>query len=159
AELISLSDALKILRDNPNRVVVTDWETLCARVPAPGEIVRNTIELRVGAREGFDELIRTLSLGGFERSGIVESVGQIAVRGGIIDLFPAGSDHPIRLEFFGDEIESIREFDPGSQRSIRDLERVDVMARLFHAEDDLLASTILDHLPPTTTAFLEEPER
>src|SRR5688500_4382710 len=87
-------------------------------------------------------------------------MGDYAVRGGIIDIFPAGLDNPIRIEFFGDEIDSIREFEPLSQRSMRDMDRVELMARLFHADDaDELTSTLLDHLGARPIVFLEEPER
>ncbi|MBC8145361.1 MAG: DEAD/DEAH box helicase, partial [bacterium] len=159
AELVSLSDALKTLSDDPLRIIVTDIETLSAPVPSAGNIAKAIVELRVGERVGLEDLARKLALGGFERADIVESVGQYALRGGIIDIFPAGADNPIRIEFFGDEIESMREFDPMSQRSVRDLPRIELMARLFHAEDDELAATILDHIRPETVIVLEEPER
>ena len=160
SELASLSDVLKTLNDNPTRAVVTDVETLCAGVPSAARIGQSIIELKRGERIGFEELVRTIALGGFEKKDIVESLGDYAVRGGIIDIFPAGLDNPIRIEFFGDEIDSIREFEPLSQRSMRDMDRVDLMARLFHAEDaEELTSTLLDHLGPRPILFLEEPER
>jgi len=160
AEVISLTDALKSIGDNPNRVIVTDVETLGERVPTAGNISGNVIEIRRGEQMGFEGLTVKLALGGFERSDIVQSVGEYAVRGGIIDIFPVGTDNPVRIEFFGDEIDSIREFDPLSQRSVRDLEKIGLMAKLFHSEDsgDLSAS-LLDHLSPNTTIVLEEPER
>lgn len=159
AELVSLSDALKTLSDDPLRIIVTDVETLAAPVPSAGNIAKSIVELRVGEHVVLEDLARKLALGGFERAEIVESVGQYALRGGIIDIYPAGADHPVRLEFFGDEIESMREFDPMSQRSVRDLPRIELLARLFHAEDDELAATILDHVRPETIVLLEEPER
>ena len=58
-------------------------------------------------------------LQGFERKELVENQGDISIRGGIVDVFPLGYDSPLRFEFWGNEIESIREFDPLSQRSIR----------------------------------------
>lgn len=160
AEVISLTESLKLLSDTPNRVVVTDVETLGERVPQSGKIAGSVLELRRGERVGFEDLARRLALGGFERADIVQSVGEYAVRGGILDIFPVGSERPIRLEFFGDEIDSIREFDPLSQRSMRDMSSVSLMARLFYSEQqDELTATLLDHLPETTTVFLEEPER
>lgn len=160
AEVISLTDALKSLSDDPNRVIVTDVETLGERVPTAGNISGNVIEIRRGERMGFEGLTMKLALGGFERSDIVQSVGEYAIRGGIIDIFPVGTDNPVRIEFFGDEIDSIREFDPLSQRSVRDLATIGLMAKLFHSEDSgELSASLLDHLTAGTTIFLEEPER
>ncbi|MEO5928567.1 MAG: transcription-repair coupling factor, partial [Candidatus Kapaibacterium sp.] len=155
-----LTDALKSIADNPDRVIVADVETLMAHVPTAQRITGSVIELKLGENVGFEELTRRLALGGFERADIVQSVGEYAVRGGILDVFPVGSEHPVRLEFFGDEIDSMREFDPMSQRSIRDRGSVSLMARLFHSEqEDELSSTILDHIGENTIIYLEEPER
>jgi len=160
AEVISLTESLKALADSPNRVIVTDVETLGERVPQRGRIADSVMELRRGEKVGFEDLARRLALGGFERADIVQSVGEYAVRGGILDIFPVGSERPLRLEFFGDEIDSIREFDPLSQRSLRDLPVVSLMARLFHSEqEEELTATLLDHLPESLIIFLEEPER
>jgi len=160
AEVISLTDTLKSIADNPDRVIVTDVETLAEHVPAAAKIAGSVIELKRGDRVGFEDLARRLALGGFERADIVQTVGEYAVRGGILDIFPVGSEHPIRLEFFGDEIDSIREFDPLSQRSVRDRDRVSLMARLFYSEqEDEFSATLLDHIRDTTIIFLEEPER
>ena len=160
AEVVSLTDALKSLADRPDRVVVTDVETLAAHVPTARNITGHILPLKVGDRVGFEEFTLRLAKGGFERTDIVESVGTYAVRGGIIDIFPVGVDNPVRVEFFGDEIDSMREFDPASQRSIRDFASINLMAKLFHSEDeDQLTATILEHLPPNAIFFLEEPER
>ncbi|MBX7216276.1 MAG: hypothetical protein K1X90_04840, partial [Candidatus Kapabacteria bacterium] len=160
AEVISLTDALKSLADRPDRVVVTDVETLAAHVPTARNITGHILPLSVGDTVGFEEFTLRLAKGGFERTDIVEAVGTYAVRGGIIDIFPVGVDNPVRVEFFGDEIDSMREFDPASQRSIRDFTSINLMAKLFHSEDqDQLTATILEHLPQNTIFFLEEPER
>ncbi len=160
AELASLSDVLKMLGDNAVRIVVTDVETIGARVPSSTDIGTNLVSLQTGERVEFEGLTRRLALGGFERRDIVQSIGEYVVRGGIIDIYPAGAANPYRLEFFGDELESIREFEPMTQRSVRDLDRVDLMARLYHAEDqEQLTATLLDHLPANTVAMIEEPER
>ncbi len=160
AEVISLTDTLKSISDDPHRVIVTDVETLAERVPTAANISRNILELQTGDRAGFEDLGRKLALGGFERADIVQSVGEYAVRGGIIDIFPVGTDNPVRVEFFGDEIDSIREFDPLSQRSIKDLGKIGLMTKLFHSEEsEQLSATLLDHIGERAIVFLEEPER
>ncbi|MCB0712979.1 MAG: transcription-repair coupling factor [Ignavibacteriae bacterium] len=160
AEVISLTDVLKVLSDNPVRIILADLETLAERVPTSVDIGASVTEFRRGAALDFEKFARSLALGGFEKTDIVDTVGEFAVRGGIIDIFPIGSENPYRIEFFGDEIDSIREFDPASQRSVRDLDRVSIMSRVFHSEnEELLTATLFDHLKPGTLALLDEPER
>jgi transcription-repair coupling factor (superfamily II helicase) len=75
----------------------------------------------------LDEFVAHLSSGGYERHETVEMPGQFAVRGGIVDVFSAEAARPVRIELFGDSVESIREFDPNTQRSVRPLERTTVL--------------------------------
>ena len=75
------------------------------------------LRLRAGDEVDLDELTRTLTAAGYHRTDRVEARGEFAVRGGIVDVFPAQADHPIRLDFWGDEIEEIRRFSVASQRS------------------------------------------
>ncbi|MBU2227748.1 MAG: transcription-repair coupling factor [Proteobacteria bacterium] len=77
--------------------------------------------ISVGDTRERDELVRKLDEGGYSRMTLVEGKGEFSVRGNVIDLFPPMARNPLRLEFFGDELESIREFDEGSQRSIGEL--------------------------------------
>jgi transcription-repair coupling factor (superfamily II helicase) len=72
----------------------------------------------------LDELIGHLRRAGYESHDMVEMPGQFTVRGGIVDVFPAEAERPVRLEFFGDSVESLREFDPNTQRSVRPIEHV-----------------------------------
>jgi len=160
ADVVTLTETLKRLSENPNRVVVTDVESLVEHVPPPPRISGSLVELRRGDELPFEAFGRQLALGGFERVDFVQSVGEFAVRGGIVDLFPVGTDGPIRLEFFGNEIDSIREFDPMSQRSMRELPGVTVLTQLFHSDQpDALTATLVDHLPNSTISVLQEPDR
>jgi transcription-repair coupling factor (superfamily II helicase) len=83
--------------------------------------------LAVGDEFGFDLLQEQLYELGYHRSDVVAAAGEYAVRGGIVDLWSATADTPVRVEFFGDEIESIRRFDLGTQRSTEPLERLEVV--------------------------------
>jgi transcription-repair coupling factor (superfamily II helicase) len=76
------------------------------------------LTLRTGEEMALEDLVQHLESIGYERREPVEMVGEYSVRGGIFDVFPAEAAHPVRIEFFGDEIESIRQFDVESQRSI-----------------------------------------
>ncbi len=81
------------------------------------------LELSAGVTLGLEELVEHLALAGYERVERVEARGQIAVRGGLIDIFPTTGREPLRVELFGDEIESLRAFSPFTQRALHDVER------------------------------------
>jgi transcription-repair coupling factor (superfamily II helicase) len=87
------------------------------------------IKIERGFEIERDDLIERLIEEGYRRVGYVELEGEIAVRGGILDIFPPGENLPKRIEFFGDFVESIREFDPETQRSLRELERIEIAVR------------------------------
>ena len=72
-------------------------------------------------------LLEALDEGGYRREDPVTGPGQIALRGGILDIFPSDADWPVRLEFFGDTVESLRRFDPGTQRSEGPLESLEIL--------------------------------
>ena len=81
------------------------------------------VTLRVGDDHGLDRLVRELADAAYVRVDLVERRGEFAVRGGIVDVFPATEDHPLRIEFFGDEVEQIRQFAVADQRSMPDSDR------------------------------------
>ncbi|MGQ4807936.1 Transcription-repair-coupling factor [Candidatus Entotheonellaceae bacterium PAL068K] len=107
-------------------VVVTDVSSLRYRVMAPALLRRCLLGLRVGELWGLDDLVSTLLERGYRRTPLVEDVGEFSVRGGILDLFSPGQALPWRLEFFGDEVETIRTFGVESQTSIETLSDITI---------------------------------
>jgi transcription-repair coupling factor (superfamily II helicase) len=99
------------------RILLTTVAALLQRLPPPDLFAGAALALRPGQAIGTDRLARQLADSGFLRVGKVGDVGEFAVRGGIVDLFPPGCEAPVRLDFFGDQIESIRQFDPLTQRT------------------------------------------
>ena len=99
------------------RLVLTTVNALVQRVPPRTAFKGAKLDLRVNGTVKPEELARFLEANGYGRAGTVMEPGEYAVRGGIIDLFPAGEAEPVRLDLFGDTIESIRIFDPTTQRS------------------------------------------
>ena len=97
--------------------VVTTPRALFRRLPRAADFAAAVREIRPGEDHPMDELAACLVRHGFRRTDLVYEVGDFAVRGGILDLFPPGEESPVRLDFFGDTVESIRWFDPQSQRS------------------------------------------
>ena len=107
-------------------VIATSIQALLQPVPEPGELIRNTRVLRVGDVMEPQELMRWLAENGFHSVSAVALPGEMALRGGILDIFAAQWRDPVRIEFFGDSIESIRRFELASQRSLEQLEAVDL---------------------------------
>ncbi len=99
------------------RVVLTTVNGLAQRMPPRSAFADTFFRLRVGGQVDQEALIRFLEANGYGRAGTVMEPGEYAVRGGIIDLFPSGQDAPVRLDLFGDTLETLRTFDPSSQRS------------------------------------------
>ena len=99
------------------RIVLTTVNALVQRVPPRHVFHGASLSLAEGGTVDPDRLVRFLDANGYGRAGTVMEPGEYAVRGGIVDVFPAGRREPVRLDLFGDTIESIRAFDPASQRS------------------------------------------
>ncbi len=119
---------LRVLRamigDTPPRAIVTSGPALMQPVPRRRDIEAATRTIRVGENLDVDELLRWLIERGFERVPAIELPGEFCVHGGIVDVFPPDAEDPLRLEFFGDELESLRRFDVESQRTIETLPEV-----------------------------------
>jgi transcription-repair coupling factor (superfamily II helicase) len=127
---ISQVETLKALSAKLPGVYVTHASALAFRVPPKEQFAQSIIELSAGSDTNFGALLSNLADRGFDRKPLVETYGDFAVRGGIVDVFPFIGENPIRLEFWGDTIESIREFDALSQRSIRELQTVSIIPDL-----------------------------
>jgi transcription-repair coupling factor (superfamily II helicase) len=140
AAAISTKDARTNVASAPNRVVVTSFPALLQPVPSRKQIAQSTLTLRVGESFDPEQLVRWLVERGFERVAAIELPGEFSMHGGILDVFPQTESNPLRIEFFGDEIESIRRFDPETQRKIEDLPAAGVTVLGFSVEgtDDLL---------------------
>src|ERR1051326_7396057 len=99
------------------RFVLTTVNALVQRVPPRSAFAGARMDLKVNAIVKPEDLARFLEANGYGRAGTVMEPGEYAMRGGIVDIFPAGEADPVRLDMFGDTIESIRRFDPSTQRS------------------------------------------
>ena len=109
--------------DRP-RVVLTTMNALMQRIP-PRKIFRERVlTLKLGGRIPTDRLLSFLGNNGYVRTDTVREAGEFAVRGGIVDVFPSGTAEPLRLDFFGDQIDGVRRFDAMTQRTTAKLEGV-----------------------------------
>jgi transcription-repair coupling factor (superfamily II helicase) len=108
----------------PGRLILTTVSALLQRVPPRAFLEGAGRELASGTRIEPDELVRELERFGFNRIETVTEPGEYAVRGGIVDVYPAGAGGPVRLDFFGDELDTLRSFDPATQRSTGEVKMV-----------------------------------
>jgi len=108
------------------RVITTSVEALMRRIAPPLLWVRGCIDLSVGREVNLEELIARLVGSGYRREGVVEGFGQFSIRGAIVDVYPPGSPEPVRIELFDREVDSIRYFDPVTQRSLSGVRSVGI---------------------------------
>lgn len=130
ANVLQRSEVVKQLNSGRNLLVVSFPDALCEKVASSRTLTRNTLTIVKGTRLTMDFVIDTLQEYEFERVDFVVDPGQYAVRGGIIDVFSFANEHPFRIEFFDDEIDSLRTFDPASQLSIKQFDRINVLPNL-----------------------------
>src|SRR5262245_5216566 len=119
--------ALHAIARGTARVVVASAAALLPRVTAPARLLATAIDLKPGQDIAPTDLAELLVDAGFSREDPADQHGEFAVRGGIVDIFPAGATHPVRLEFIGDTIETIRTYDPSTQRSIKPVDEVPIV--------------------------------
>lgn len=159
---VSDIQALRALRESSCAVLVAPPRGFAAHLPPPGELGVRTLQITRGDHADPATMVARLREFGFEQQDFVESHGDFASRGGILDVYTFAGDNPVRVEFSGDEIESLREFDPLSQRSIRELEQATILPNLLVArgadEVRVRAASILDYAATDAVVLLEEPD-
>ncbi|MBW7867455.1 MAG: transcription-repair coupling factor [Brumimicrobium sp.] len=120
ANVVSRTEALDLISKNPNSLIITYPKALFEKVPTKQRIEDNSFKVERGRDYDIEFLNEFLMEQGFSIVDFVYEPGQFAIRGGILDIFSYSNDYPYRLEFFGDEIESIRSFDPVTQLSVKE---------------------------------------
>ena len=165
-----LAERLQVLQTLRARGTETDKPLLVTsyiggalqKVPSAEQMAAGTRELKLGDSLPMEQLCQWLDQNGFVSTTAIQFPGEYAVRGGLIDVFSVDSPNPIRIEWFGDDIDSIRYFDLGSQRSIRAIDTVDLTSAGTDCEDgessnksELVA--VSEYLPDDTLVILVDP--
>ena len=130
ANVLMRSEVLKNLSSGEPAVVVSYPEALSEKVVGNSTLLKNTLRVNRGMKCDMWDIVERVQEMGFEREDFVVEPGQYAVRGGIVDLFSFASDLPYRMEFFDDTVDSLRTFDPSSQLSVKQLDRIDVVPNI-----------------------------
>ena len=147
------ADALQNLIEDETGITIITANALIEKSLSPESLVDNQIYLQKGKEILFNDLIDVLITSGFERKEIVEDVGQLAVRGGIIDVYTWNYDEPLRLEFFGDQLESIRYFNIITQRSTNETDNITILPSLIKSKQ---TSSVFDYINEKSVFIVED---
>lgn len=139
-------------------IILSSLQACLQKLIVPQHFNDLYLHLRKGETYPFETLIASLADMGYVRCPVVSDKGQFAVRGGIIDIFPVSSPEPCRLEFWGDELESLRTFDPIGQKSVKQVDSLQITPA---QEMELIGKTaklgtILDYLGPNTIIVFDD---
>ena len=137
-------------------LIVTYPEALTEKVINKKTLQENTFSLQIGQQISLEAIVAMLAGFDFERQDFVYEAGQYAVRGGIIDVFSYAHDLPYRLELFGDEIDSIRTFDPNTQVSVAEVKRINLIPNVQTHLSDSQRQSLLAFLPRNTKLWFKD---
>lgn len=159
ADISPLSLALRKLSGEEDFILLTTPETLNKSILSEDSFSKNILSVSPGADLDFEEFVTRLNSYGFTRKKMVEEENDFAVRGGIVDIYPENLRQPVRLEFFGNTVESIREFDLATQRSIAKITAVEILPSV-EALDEMQSphEKLINYLKPDTFILLDEPD-
>ncbi len=144
--------AIERILSGKRNIVVTTIDALLVKMFPNARYKGEEFSISVGDTISINKVVETLAKYGFERSESVEGKGQFAVRGGIIDLFCINSDLPYRIEFFGEDVDSIRTFDPVTQRSIDSVSKID----MSQVSENYVSREKVDAVISELKSFLKE---
>ena len=146
----------KLSAGGNKKIVVTYPEALFEKVVLPKTLSGNIINIKVNDTINLESLLELFGMYGFVRSDFVYEPGQYALRGGILDIYSFGNEKPYRVELFGNEVDSIRIFDPETQLSERKLLQVSIIPNVetqFETGDKV---SLLEFLPENTIVWLKD---
>ncbi|MCK4360368.1 MAG: transcription-repair coupling factor, partial [Bacteroidales bacterium] len=137
-------------------MIVTYPEALCEKVISKKFLAKNTIKINVGESLSIDFIIDLMNEYNFERTDFVVEPGQFSVRGGIVDVFSFSNDYPYRIEFFGDDVESIRTFDTVTQLSIDKLKWATIVPDVQNRKIKETRQSFLNYIPKNTSIWIDD---
>jgi len=151
APTMARGDVLERLKDGYDGILVCSIPAFAEKVPPVEAVQSATLDIETGTEIDPEDLIERLVEQGFTRTEFVQAPGDLALRGGILDVFPYTGSYPIRIEFFGDEIDSIREFDIHTQRSVSRRTSARIVPNLEGQATDFRSRiSLTEHMVPNT---------
>ncbi|RPI13740.1 MAG: transcription-repair coupling factor [Ignavibacteriae bacterium] len=159
SEVSPLSSTLRKLSSGEKFILMIEPSVLEKSIITEESFKSNIISIKKNEDYGYDTLLEKLKEFNFNRKNVVEEENDYAVRGGIIDIFPENLNQPVRIEFFGNEVESIREFDLTTQRSISQLSSVEILPSLDEFENIQSSSNrLINYIKDNQLLLLDEPD-
>ncbi len=153
-------EVFQAMLEQQDMTIVTTFDGFMDALIPMTELKKRMISFKVGDTVDFEQLIQDIVLLGYDREERIEGPGQFAVRGGIMDIYPLTEEVPIRIELWGDEVDSIRTFDVDSQRSIENLQEIVLYPASDFPEEAFKRVSFLDYFDKETSIlFLDEPAR
>ena len=146
----------KISMGGNKKIIVTYPEALFEKVIMPNTLQQNMIQIKTNDSIDLNELMQSLINYGFQRTDFVYEPGQFALRGGIFDIYSFGNEQPYRIELFGEEVDSIRLFDPATQLSERKLLQVNIIPNVTTQFEDTQKIPLLNFMPKDTLVWLKD---
>jgi len=146
----------KISMGGNKKIIVTYAEALFEKVVMAKTLQQNIIQIKTNDHLDLNSLMQQMVDYGFERTDFVYEPGQFALRGGILDIYSFGNEKPYRIELFGEEVDSIRLFDPASQLSERKLLQVNIIPNVTTQFEDTEKIPLLDFLSNDTIVWLKD---
>ncbi|RYZ15749.1 MAG: transcription-repair coupling factor, partial [Sphingobacteriales bacterium] len=143
-------------REAIKKALVTYPEALFEKVVNATALSSNMIHIKTSEILKVDELMKRFVSLGFKREDFVYEPGQFAMRGGILDIYSFGNEHPYRIELFGNEVDSIRIFNPETQLSERKLLQVSILPNIETKFESQEKISLLDYLPPNTVFWFKD---
>jgi transcription-repair coupling factor (superfamily II helicase) len=153
ANVVSRAEVLERINRGKNTLIVTYPEALFEKIITKKQFAKSILEIKSGIEYSIDFINELLIEYEFEKVDFVYEPGQFAVRGGIVDIFSFSNDNPYRVEFFGDEVDSIRTFDPVNQLSIKKINRLTVVPNIQQYHTEEVRETLLKFVPKQTVLW------
>jgi transcription-repair coupling factor (superfamily II helicase) len=155
--ILSRTEVLQRVSTSERKTLIVSYpEALSEKVFTRKLLAKNTFKIKVGDKINLDFLTDLLYEYEFESVDFVVEPGQFAIRGGLVDVFSFANDYPYRIEFFGDEVDSIRSFDIANQLSIEKLKQIVLLPNMQERAFIEEREAILQYLPDTTTVWLTD---
>ncbi|MEG0969542.1 MAG: transcription-repair coupling factor, partial [Acidaminococcaceae bacterium] len=149
--------ALRTLHGENSGLVFITAEALMQKLPVPTGLFTQKLVVSVGEELEQGQLIAQLVERGYERTEQVEALGQFCLRGDIMDVYPINEQDPVRIEWFDNQIDAVRNFSLGNQRALGSKQAVEVVS--LKIEEAAGTASILDYLQPNTTVIIDEPTK
>ena len=156
--LVELIDSVVRFKNSNNAIAVATPEVFNILIPSTTNVQHHLCNLKMKQMLDIQQFTTQLSLNGFQKEQYVSRSGEYAVRGGIIDIFAPNMPDPIRVELWGDEIDSIRIFDALSQRSKKEIDEINFIDSLFVSEENKLGTSIFEYFSNDTIFIVDTPD-